>query len=114
MPPNLIRKIFLSSTFRDLAKHRAAVIAAIESLDGYHCVRMENFGARDWEPDAFCRAQVQACDLFIGIVGHLHGSCPPSSAQSYTEREFEAAVAEKKTATDFPRARRFSPTSQSH
>lgn len=91
-----LKQIFLSSTFRDLTKHRAAVIEAIERLDGYHCVRMENFGARDWEAGTFCRAKVQECDLFVGIVGHLHGSCPPNSAQSYTECEFEAAIAEKK------------------
>ncbi len=91
-----VKKIFLSSTYRDLAKHRAAVIEAIERLDGYHCVRMENFGARDWEADDFCRAKVQECDLFIGIVGHLYGSRPENSAQSYTEREFDAAVAANK------------------
>lgn len=87
-----VKTVFLSSTYRDLAKHREAVITAIERLDGYHCVRMENFGARDWEADAFCRTKVQECDVFVGIVGHLHGSCPPNSAQSYTEREFEAAA----------------------
>ncbi|MEK7727550.1 MAG: DUF4062 domain-containing protein, partial [candidate division KSB1 bacterium] len=91
-----LKQIFLSSTSRDLAKYRAAVIAAVERLDGYHCVRMENFGARDWEADSFCHAKVQECDLFVGIVGHLYGSCPPNSAQSYTEREFEAAIAANK------------------
>jgi hypothetical protein len=90
------KTVFLSSTSRDLTKYRAAVIEAIERLDGYHCVRMENFGARDWEADSFCRAKVQECDVFVGIVGHLHGSCPPNSAQSYTEREFEAAIAANK------------------
>ncbi|NUO82732.1 DUF4062 domain-containing protein [candidate division KSB1 bacterium] len=35
-----LKQIFLSSTSRDLTKHRAAVIEAIERLDGYHCVRM--------------------------------------------------------------------------
>ncbi len=91
-----IKQIFLSSTSRDLTKYRAAVIAAIERLDGYHCVRMKNFGARDWDADSFCRAKVEECDLFIGIVGHLYGSCPPNSGQSYTEREFEAAIAANK------------------
>ncbi|NQT52936.1 hypothetical protein HQ576_12835, partial [bacterium] len=31
------------------------------------------------------------CDLFVGIIGHVHGSCPDGSEQSYTEREYEAA-----------------------
>ena len=84
--------VFLSSTARDLAKHREAVYRAIEGLDGYHCKRMEDFGARDREADDFCRAKVAECDLLVGIVGHLYGSCPPGSEQSYTEQEYEAAV----------------------
>ncbi|MGQ9625958.1 MAG: DUF4062 domain-containing protein, partial [Anaerolineae bacterium] len=88
-----IKTVFLSSTSKDLAKHRRAVIEAIESLDDWHCVRMEKFGARDWEADDFCRARVAECDLFVGIVGHLYGSCPKGSEKSYTEREYEAAVA---------------------
>ncbi|MBI3951843.1 MAG: hypothetical protein HY314_15445 [Acidobacteria bacterium] len=31
--------------------------------------------------------------MFLGIVGHLYGSCPEGSEQSYTEREHEAADA---------------------
>jgi tetratricopeptide (TPR) repeat protein len=87
-----IKTVFLSSTAKDLAKYRDAVYKAIEGLEGYHCVRMEDFGARDWAADAFCRAKVAECDMFVGIVGHLYGSCPEGSEQSYTEREYEAAV----------------------
>jgi hypothetical protein len=56
---------------------------------------MEDFGARDWDADDFCRTKVADCDLFVGIVGHLYGSCPEGSEQSYTEQEYEAAVAEE-------------------
>ncbi|UCC64883.1 MAG: DUF4062 domain-containing protein, partial [Anaerolineae bacterium] len=61
--------------------------------DDYKCVRMEDFGARDWVADDFCQAKVAECDLFVGVVGHLYGSCPEASEQSYTEREYEAAIA---------------------
>jgi tetratricopeptide (TPR) repeat protein len=88
--------VFLSSTARDLARYREAVYRAIEGLEGTHCVRMEDFGARDWEADDFCRAKVAECDVFVGIVGHLYGSCPEGSQQSYTEQEYEAAVQAKK------------------
>jgi len=44
-----LKSVFLSSTARDLHPHRQAVYPAIEALDGYHCVRMEDFGARDGE-----------------------------------------------------------------
>ena len=87
-----IRTVFLSSTARDLQEYREAAYKAIEGLDGYHCVRMENFGARDHEADEFCAAKVAECDLFVGIVGHLYGSCPKGSETSYTEREYNTAV----------------------
>jgi hypothetical protein len=88
-----IKTVFLNSTARDLAKYRHAVTEVINGLDDYKCVRMEDFGARDWQADDFCRAKVAGCDLFVGVVGHLYGSCPEGSEHSYTEREYEAAVA---------------------
>jgi hypothetical protein len=84
--------VFLSSTAKDLANYREAAYRAIEGLDGYECVRMEDFGARAWNALDFCRAKVGECDLFIGIVGHLHGSSPIGSEKSYTELEYEAAI----------------------
>src|SRR5262249_29479065 len=48
------------------------------------------------DADDFCRAQVADCDVFVGILGHLYGSCPQGSEQSYTEREYDAAVAATK------------------
>jgi formylglycine-generating enzyme required for sulfatase activity len=89
--PSPVRKVFLSSTARDLGPHREAVFAAIRGLDGFQCVRMEDFGARAWEADAFCRARVEECDVFLGLVGHLYGSSPEGSEISFTEREHDAA-----------------------
>lgn len=86
------KEVFLSSTARDLKEYREAAYKAIEGLDDYHCVRMEDFGARDHESDEFCRAKVTECDLLVGIVGHLYGGCPEGSEKSYTEREYDAAV----------------------
>lgn len=53
---------------------------------------MERFGARAGRTVEVCKSLVQECDLFLGIVGHLYGSCPQDSSTSYTEHEFEAAV----------------------
>jgi len=89
----LMKTAFLSSTTKDLAEYRDPAYRAIEGLKGYHCVRMEDFGACDWEADEFCRARVAECNVFVGVVGHRYGSCPSGSEQSYTEREYEAAVA---------------------
>jgi len=86
------RTVFLSSTANDLNEYREASYRAIEGLDGYHCIRMEDFGARDWVSEEFCRAKVAACDIFVGIIGHIFGSCPEGSEKSYTEIEYDTAV----------------------
>jgi formylglycine-generating enzyme required for sulfatase activity len=95
VPPakrSVVRNVFLSSTARDLGPYRDAVYKAISGLDGFHCVRMEDFGARDWAADDFCRARVAECDVFVGLIGHLYGSSPTGLKISYTESEYEAAV----------------------
>ena len=86
-------KIFLSSTSRDLGEYRAAVIRAMRKLDRFYCKPMEDFGARSAHALEYCRSAVQECDLFIGILGRCHGSCPDGSALSFTEHEYEAAIA---------------------
>jgi hypothetical protein len=86
------RQLFVSSTAKDLAEFRSAAIAKIERLDGWKCVNMERFGARAGRTVDVCKKLVQDCDLFLGIVGHLYGSCPEGSTTSYTEHEYEAAL----------------------
>lgn len=65
----------------------------IEGLDGYHCVRMEDFGARTNVPYSVCLAKVSECDLFIALVGHEYGSTAPETGKSYSESEYDAAKA---------------------
>jgi hypothetical protein len=88
----MIRKVFLSSTWRDLHDYREAVFLALQACDDIRVVRMEDFGARDEMTDEFCRRKVAECDLFVGIVGHCFGSCPKGSDKSYTQQEYDAAV----------------------
>lgn len=87
----MTKTAFLSSTAKDLAEHREAVYRGIQRMDGWKCIRMEDFGARDDTPDEFCRGQAAACDVFVGLVGHLYGSSPPGSDESFTVREYNAA-----------------------
>jgi hypothetical protein len=91
-----ILRVFLSSTSRDLKEHRDSCFRAIQKLEGFHCLRMDDFGARPIDPAALCAAKVAECDLFVAIIGHLHGSCPAGRLQSYTELEYEAARAQGK------------------
>ena len=91
-----MKNVFLSSTAKDLKEYRDAVYRAIGVMDGLHCIRMEDFGARDGLAEDFCSLKIAECDLFVGIIGHLYGSCPPDSTLSYTEGEYEAAISKNK------------------
>ncbi|ADE15441.1 conserved hypothetical protein [Nitrosococcus halophilus Nc 4] len=75
-------KVFLSSTARDLADYRQAVYEAIHRLDGFHCVRMEDFGARDTVADTFCREKVAK-----GKEGQAYpwGNEPDSNKANYID-----------------------------
>jgi hypothetical protein len=101
-------KVFLSSTAKDLAPYREAVAAAIRKLENLHSVRMEDWTAQPGTPRAVCEAKVRESDIFVGIVGHCYGSSPPDDERSFTEIEFDTAVAEGMprlmfvTTDDFP------------
>jgi hypothetical protein len=86
-------KVFLSSTARDLREYREAAARAIHAIEGFHCVRMEDFGARDAVADAFCREKVAGCDVVVLLLGLCYGSSPDDSEDSYTRQEYGAAVA---------------------
>jgi hypothetical protein len=87
----VVRRVFLSSTYQDLAEVREAARKALDSL-GHYVVRMENFPVSSWSADKFCRARVQECDIFVGVLGGCYGSCPPNSEVSFTEREYLTAL----------------------
>jgi hypothetical protein len=78
-------KVFLSSTFKDLAPFREKAEQAINGLSDYKCIAMENFGARDASAAEYCPDLVAKCDLFILLLGPIYGSCAPDSNKSYTD-----------------------------
>ncbi len=88
-------KVFLSSTGRDLTAHREAAFKALLGLD-MHPVRMEDFHGPDIKIEDFDDQRIDECDLFVIILGHLHGTCPEGSEKSYTELEYETAQKLKK------------------
>jgi hypothetical protein len=104
-----MRTVFLSSTSKDLTPHREAAYHAIESLDGYHCVRMEDFGARSAQADDLCVQKIRESDLVIFLIGPSYGSRNPKGI-SYTRSEYDSAVQSNKqclvlmTGKDFPLA----------
>lgn len=88
-------KTFLSSTFVDLELHRRAIVNALERL-GHHVGHMEVLCAQPIAPTSACFAEIDACDLFIGVYAHRYGFVPPGSSVSITEQEFDHALNRKK------------------
>lgn len=87
-----MKRVFLSSVSEGLETYREAACQAIEGLDGYHCVRMENFGARSGSPSEYCEDAVRSSDAFVGLVGQRYGNSPPGCDESFTELEYDAAI----------------------
>jgi hypothetical protein len=84
--------VFLSSTSRDLAIYREAVHRVIDGLSSFQLVKMEDFGARDASAKDLCARLVRESDLFVGLMGHYYGSCPPGEPVSFTELEYRTAT----------------------
>jgi len=90
-----MERVFVSSTFVDLERHRDAVLEVIRRL-GATTVAMEQFGARDERPKEECLRIIRdETDLFVGIYAHRYGSIPPGDELSITEQEYDAAFARK-------------------
>jgi len=87
-----VKKVFLSSTARDLAEYRDAAAKAIDAFEGYKCVKMEDFTASDMQAADYCRDRVLECDVYIGILAYNYGSSPAGDPRSYTEIEYDAAA----------------------
>ncbi len=97
MVAHAARRVFLSHTreFREYGDGQtfmaAAEAAVSEARDAI--VDMAYFGAQDKQPAAFCIEEVQACDVYVGIIGPWYGSVIPDRPDlSYVEIEFEAAT----------------------
>lgn len=87
-----VKNVFLSSVAKGLEPFRDAAHDAIRKLDGYQCVRMEDFGARAATPAEQCVAAIKSSDVFVGIIGQRYGSLVPDSSASFTELEYCTAV----------------------
>ena len=80
--------VYISSTFNDLKSFRQAIINCIVSLgDHYKPVSMEFYDAEDMSFVKKCLTDVEACDIYILILGDRYGYKPKGFDQSITELE---------------------------
>ena len=89
--------MFISHT-SELAEYpqsRPFVAAAVDGVGWAQDapVRMKYFPAADQTPASVCTEQVQACGVFVGVIGFRYGSPVRDQPESsYVEWEFEAAT----------------------
>jgi Domain of unknown function (DUF4062) len=86
-------KVYLSSTYLDLRKHRETVALALRKA-GYDVVMMEEYVARDEITEFACQGDVARCDAYVGIFAWRYGYIPEDNnptRKSVTELEYSAA-----------------------
>lgn len=93
-------QVFVSSTFLDLQEERAAVVSALLQLDALPA-GMELFPAADDDAWTLIERVIDASDDYLLVIGGMYGSIDPVSELSYTEREFDYAVAAGKPVMAF-------------
>lgn len=65
-------RIFVSSTFEDLAEHRRAAIQALREL-GHDVVAMEEFTAASAPPWKTVKERIDRCEAYVGIFAWRYG-----------------------------------------
>lgn len=94
-------QVFVSSTFEDLREERQEVMQALLELD---CIPsgMELFPAANEDQWTIIRKVIDDCDYYIVVVGGRYGSVGPDG-KSYTQMEYEYALAKQKPIVAFLR-----------
>lgn len=99
--PHPIYRVFISSTFVDLAPERKAAQMAVENLNdaaarvGIALVPIDlKRGAEPEPPLEVCLREAKSSDIMITLVGKLYGS-ETGGGISFTEAEFDAATSER-------------------
>lgn len=96
-------KVYLSSTFRDLREHRAAVDRTLRSM-GHDVIGMEQYAAEGSRPVERCKRDVEVADCYVLMLGWRYGYVPAEDnpeALSITEIEYRHALANQKTILAF-------------
>lgn len=96
-------KVYVSSTYRDLQAHRAAVDQVLRKM-GHDVIGMEQYAAEGNRPVARCLRDVELADVYVLLLGWRYGYVPADSNEdglSITELEYRHALAKQKTVLAF-------------
>ncbi len=93
-------KIFISSTFEDLAEYRNAVRDAVLRA-GAMPVLVEDQPASGRTVEETLRELLDASDAVLFLVGHRYGAVDSRTGKSWVEKEYEAAKRLKKPSLVF-------------
>ena len=86
-------QIFVSSTYMDLVDERQDALKAIIDL-GHIASGMEGFFATDQEQLTYIKRVIDECDYYVLVIAGRYGSMDGEGI-SYTEREYEYALAKE-------------------
>lgn len=83
----------ISSTVRDLPRHREQVMhACLSTREPFMPRMMEHLPASAADALAVSVALVDACDVYVGVFGHRYGYVPAGTSLSVTEMEYRRAL----------------------
>lgn len=87
-------QVFVSSTFSDLKDERTKVLQAILECKAFPA-GMELFPSANDEQFEFIKREIDSSDYYVVIIAGRYGSLADDGT-SYTEKEFDYAVAQRK------------------
>lgn len=93
-------QVFVSSTYLDLVEERQAVTAALLESDAFPA-GMELFPAADDDAWALISRVIDESDYYLLVIGGKYGSIDPTTDISFTEKEYDYAVAAHKPVMAF-------------
>lgn len=93
-------QVFISSTFLDLREERAAVLQGLLEAECFPA-GMELFPAGDSEKWDLIKGVIDDSDYYLLIIGGRYGSIDETDRLSYTEKEYDYAISEKKPVMAF-------------
>jgi hypothetical protein len=94
-------QVFISSTFDDLKDERQCLWQRLTDHN-YIVAGMENFPATSDEPFDYIKPLIDESDYFLLIIGDRYGTDFSGTGKSYTETEFDYAIAAGIPVLSFP------------